>query len=124
MYVVEKCLVKSEVDEIIKEATDQTLAYLEEAHVLTAGAPVYDTTLRFTLSALWNLTDECPEACRAFVNVGGLAIYSRVLVVGSLSNFSPFSSLYCLLRLLLVTVLRPFGASPRGRQYRNLGPFA
>ncbi len=62
-----------------------TLSFLSSARVLDSGGPIYDTTLRFTLSALWNLTDECPEACHAFVAVGGLKIYAKVLKVGALS---------------------------------------
>uniref|UniRef100_A0A915A5W9 Protein zer-1 homolog-like C-terminal domain-containing protein n=1 Tax=Parascaris univalens TaxID=6257 RepID=A0A915A5W9_PARUN len=31
-----------------------------------------DFTIKFTLSALWNLTDESPETCQLFVELGGL----------------------------------------------------
>uniref|UniRef100_A0A5K3FR18 Protein zyg-11 homolog B n=1 Tax=Mesocestoides corti TaxID=53468 RepID=A0A5K3FR18_MESCO len=79
MYVVEKCLLRSDVDALLAEPHNQMLNYLKYAQVPETGSPVYDTTLRFTLSALWNLTDECPEACQAFVHVGGLLIYAKVL---------------------------------------------
>ncbi|VDD83985.1 unnamed protein product [Mesocestoides corti] len=81
MYVVEKCLLRSDVDALLAEPHNQMLNYLKYAQVPETGSPVYDTTLRFTLSALWNLTDECPEACQAFVHVGGLLIYAKVLKV-------------------------------------------
>ncbi|KAI5729758.1 protein zyg-11 homolog [Diaphorina citri] len=38
-----------------------------------------DMTLRFTLSALWNLTDESPETCEIFITDGGLKLYHMVL---------------------------------------------
>ncbi len=86
IYVVEKCLLRSDVEALHMVPGDNvTLSFLSSARVLDSGGPIYDTTLRFTLSALWNLTDECPEACHAFVAVGGLKIYAKVLKVGALS---------------------------------------
>uniref|UniRef100_A0A2K5LGG9 Zyg-11 family member B, cell cycle regulator n=1 Tax=Cercocebus atys TaxID=9531 RepID=A0A2K5LGG9_CERAT len=38
-----------------------------------------DTTLKFTLSALWNLTDESPTTCRHFIENQGLELFMRVL---------------------------------------------
>uniref|UniRef100_A0A8C8R5X8 Zyg-11 family member A, cell cycle regulator n=1 Tax=Pelusios castaneus TaxID=367368 RepID=A0A8C8R5X8_9SAUR len=38
-----------------------------------------DTTFMFTLSALWNLTDESPTTCRHFVDSQGLELFMRVL---------------------------------------------
>lgn len=67
----------------MSENDSRTLSYLHQADVSAEGSPIYDTTLRFTLSALWNLTDECPEACQTFVNVGGLVIYAKVLKVST-----------------------------------------
>ncbi len=101
--MVEKCLTESDVKQVIQyevqqqmtdrkragmyhdgEVVPMRLRYLEEATALAEGqSPVYDTTLRFTLSALWNLTDECPDACDVFVRVGGLLIYAAVLKVSS-----------------------------------------
>ncbi len=40
-----------------------------------------DVTLKFTLSALWNLTDESPETCSVFLKEGGLELYLEVLNV-------------------------------------------
>lgn len=40
-----------------------------------------DTTLKFTLSALWNLTDESPTTCRHFIENQGLELFMRVLEV-------------------------------------------
>ncbi|PIC44138.1 hypothetical protein B9Z55_004609 [Caenorhabditis nigoni] len=36
-------------------------------------------TLKFTLSALWNLTDECPSTCKAFLDAGGVVIAFKIL---------------------------------------------
>jgi Zyg-11 family protein len=42
------------------------------------NARIVDITLKFTLSALWNLSDEAPSTCEAFVAEGGLDIFMRV----------------------------------------------
>ena len=41
-----------------------------------------DIMLKFTLSALWNLTDESPKTCSMFLSKGGMDLYLRVLQVG------------------------------------------
>ena len=38
-----------------------------------------DVTLKFTLSTLWNLTDESPKTCSVFLGEEGLDLYLRVL---------------------------------------------
>ncbi|GFN83050.1 ZYG-11-like protein b [Plakobranchus ocellatus] len=38
-----------------------------------------DITLRFTLSALWNLTDEAPSTCNVFLTEGGLELFMKLL---------------------------------------------
>ncbi|XP_027875365.1 protein zyg-11 homolog isoform X1 [Xiphophorus couchianus] len=40
---------------------------------------VVDPTLKFALSALWNLTDETPTAARNFIECQGLELYKEVL---------------------------------------------
>jgi len=40
---------------------------------------IADVTMRFTLSALWNLTDESPSTCDMFLNEGGLDLFLDVL---------------------------------------------
>lgn len=40
-----------------------------------------DIMLKFTLSALWNLTDESPKTCQMFLQKGGLDLYLQVLQV-------------------------------------------
>jgi len=40
---------------------------------------VSDMTLKFTLSALWNLTDESAATCSVFLEQGGSHLYLRVL---------------------------------------------
>lgn len=41
--------------------------------------PQPDVALKFTLSALWNLTDESPDTCRGFLCVGGLEAVLQIL---------------------------------------------
>jgi len=36
-------------------------------------------TMKFTLSALWNLTDESPDTCRVFLDEGGMELFLRVI---------------------------------------------
>ena len=38
-----------------------------------------DIMLKFTLSALWNLTDESPSTCSMFLEKGGIPLYLQVL---------------------------------------------
>uniref|UniRef100_A0A1B6DCA2 Uncharacterized protein n=1 Tax=Clastoptera arizonana TaxID=38151 RepID=A0A1B6DCA2_9HEMI len=38
-----------------------------------------DITMKFTLSALWNLTDESPTTCEVFLKEGGLDLFLKVL---------------------------------------------
>ncbi|XP_069579381.1 protein zyg-11 homolog [Brachyistius frenatus] len=40
---------------------------------------VVDSTLKFALSALWNLTDEMPAAARCFIECQGLELYAELL---------------------------------------------
>ncbi|XP_076420805.1 protein zyg-11 homolog A isoform X1 [Peromyscus maniculatus bairdii] len=44
-----------------------------------------DVTFLFTLKALWNLTDECPLACKYFIENKGLAVIMQVLETFSVS---------------------------------------
>lgn len=44
-----------------------------------AGA--LDSSLKFALTALWNLTDETPSAARSFIECRGLELYLEVLEV-------------------------------------------
>ena len=46
-----------------------------------ADTQVVDITLKFTLSALWNLTDESPSTCAIFLNEGGLDLFIQILSV-------------------------------------------
>ncbi|GFQ78435.1 protein zyg-11 homolog B [Trichonephila clavata] len=39
-----------------------------------------DIMMKFTLSALWNLTDESPKTCGVFLHLGGLQLFLSVLV--------------------------------------------
>lgn len=40
-----------------------------------------DSSLKFALTALWNLTDETPGAARTFLKCQGLELYLEVLEV-------------------------------------------
>ncbi|XP_062049326.1 protein zyg-11 homolog A [Lepus europaeus] len=69
---------------------------------------LHDITFLFTLKALWNLTDECPAACKHFVEHQGLPIFIQVLetfpesaiqskVLGLLNNIAEVTELSCAL---------------------------
>lgn len=59
-----------------------------------------DITMKFTLSALWNLTDESATTCEVFLDEGGMELFLKVLesfqgqfsvetkVLGSLNNIA------------------------------------
>ncbi|XP_026160680.1 protein zyg-11 homolog [Mastacembelus armatus] len=67
---------------------------------------VVDATLKFTLSALWNLTDESPTTCRRFIENQGLDLFIKVLesfpnessiqqkVLGLLNNIAEVGELH------------------------------
>lgn len=67
---------------------------------------VVDTTLKFTLSALWNLTDESPTTCKHFIENQGLELFMKVLesfplessvqqkVLGLLNNIAEVKDLH------------------------------
>lgn len=38
-----------------------------------------DITMKFTLSALWNLTDESATTCEVFLDEGGMELFLKVL---------------------------------------------
>lgn len=78
-----------------------------------------DITMKFTLSALWNLTDESPTTCSVFLDEGGLSLFLEVLqtfpgeatvetkVLGLINNIAEVPHLRpCLLQLSFISVLR------------------
>uniref|UniRef100_A0A8C7GBW5 Zyg-11 family member, cell cycle regulator n=1 Tax=Oncorhynchus kisutch TaxID=8019 RepID=A0A8C7GBW5_ONCKI len=86
-------------------------AYMSECQLLhivrqkaTQGG--VDATLKFTLSALWNLTDESPTTCRHFIENQGLELFIKVLesfpsessiqqkVLGLLNNIAEVGELH------------------------------
>ena len=56
-----------------------------------------DIMLKFTLSALWNLTDESPKTCEMFLLKGGMDLYLKVLKVWLLNGsiLSSYAVLCC-----------------------------
>uniref|UniRef100_A0A0K8SZW5 Protein zyg-11 B n=1 Tax=Lygus hesperus TaxID=30085 RepID=A0A0K8SZW5_LYGHE len=82
-------------------------------------ARTVDITMKFTLSALWNLTDESPTTCSVFLNVGGLPLFVEVLqtfpgeatvetkVLGLINNIAEVPSLRkILLESQFISILR------------------
>lgn len=78
-----------------------------------------DITMKFTLSALWNLTDESPTTCDVFLEEGGLSLFLEVLqtfpgeatvetkVLGLVNNIAEVPSLRsCLFQPAFIDVLR------------------
>lgn len=57
--------------------SQQLLAIVQQK----AMVGVVDSTLKFALSALWNLTDELPTAARNFIECQGLELYEEALEV-------------------------------------------
>lgn len=62
---------------LIFSVSQQLLAIVQQK----AMVGVVDSTLKFALSALWNLTDEMPTAARNFIECQGLELYEEVLEV-------------------------------------------
>lgn len=58
-------------------ASQQLLAIVQQR----AMVGVMDPSLKFALTALWNLTDEMPRAARNFIECRGLELYQEVLEV-------------------------------------------
>lgn len=57
--------------------SQQLLAIVQQK----AMVGVMDSSLKFALTALWNLTDEMPSAARNFIACRGLELYQEVLEV-------------------------------------------
>ncbi|KAM4557726.1 protein zyg-11 homolog [Fundulus diaphanus] len=70
-------LSKEETAQLSKDVSfmKQLLAVVQQKAMLG----VIDSTLKFALSALWNLTDETPTAARNFIVCQGLELYEEVL---------------------------------------------
>ncbi|KAK7944782.1 hypothetical protein WMY93_000510 [Mugilogobius chulae] len=72
---------------IAKLSTEETAQLSKDISIMKllaivqqkAMAGVVDSTLKFALSALWNLTDEMPTAARNFIDCLGLELYEEVL---------------------------------------------
>lgn len=98
-----------------KLSTEQTAQLGEELSIVKqllhivrqkATQGTVDATLKFTLSALWNLTDESPTTCRHFIENQGLDLFIKVLesfpnessiqqkVLGLLNNIAEVGELH------------------------------
>ncbi|XP_039999386.1 protein zyg-11 homolog isoform X2 [Xiphias gladius] len=73
---------------VAKLSTEQTAQLSKDVFIMKqllaivqqkAMVGVVDSTLKFALSALWNLTDEMPSAARNFIECQGLELYEEVL---------------------------------------------
>ncbi|KAM3605463.1 uncharacterized protein V6R79_025906 [Siganus canaliculatus] len=73
---------------VAKLSTEETAQLGEDVFIMKqllaivqqkAMVGVVDSTLKFALSALWNLTDEMPVAARNFIQCQGLELYEEVL---------------------------------------------
>lgn len=118
LCVAEKCLLHEDLVNL------GVASEIPQDRQIMRGPALVDTTLRFTLSALWNLTDECPESCETFIKQHGLDIYVRLLerfydtneftrvhiytkCLGLLNNLAEVESLRpCLLRADLMRHLK------------------
>ncbi|XP_056599081.1 protein zyg-11 homolog isoform X3 [Triplophysa dalaica] len=68
-----------EISELGAEAFIMKLQQLLSIVQQKATLGVVDSTLKFALSALWNLTDETPTACRHFIQCKGVELYMELL---------------------------------------------
>lgn len=50
-------------------------------HTLQVAEGTVDIMMKFTLSALWNLTDESPKTCSVFLSLGGMVLFMKVLAI-------------------------------------------
>ncbi|KAM7401119.1 hypothetical protein PAMA_005349 [Pampus argenteus] len=73
---------------VAKLSTEETAQLGKDAFIMKqllaivqqkAMVGVVDSTLKFALSALWNLTDEMPTAAHSFIECQGLELYEEVL---------------------------------------------
>ncbi|XP_041805114.1 protein zyg-11 homolog isoform X2 [Chelmon rostratus] len=72
---------------VAKLSTEETALLSKDVFIMKllaivqqkAMVGVVDATLKFALSALWNLTDEMPAAARNFIECQGLELYEEVL---------------------------------------------
>uniref|UniRef100_UPI0037E7993A protein zyg-11 homolog n=1 Tax=Semicossyphus pulcher TaxID=241346 RepID=UPI0037E7993A len=73
---------------VAKLSTEETARLAQDVFIMKqllaivqqkAMVGVVDSTLKFALSALWNLTDEMPTAARNFIECQGLELYEEVL---------------------------------------------
>ena len=58
----------------------ETLLGIVRSKVTQATDTDLDIMFKFTLSALWNLTDESPSTCSMFLEKGGLTLYMSILM--------------------------------------------
>lgn len=81
--------------------SQQLLAIVQQK----AMVGVMDSTLKFALSALWNLTDEMPIAARNFIDCQGLELYEEVLEVEESKNDTDVQINRCMCDLFVYAVL-------------------
>lgn len=80
-----------------------------------------DATLKFTLSALWNLTDESPTTCRHFIENQGLELFIKVLEVTLNMRREPFRT--CVLTEHWRTVNNSLSRGPKLVINKTAGPW-
>lgn len=61
-----------------RSSVSQQLLAIVQQRAMTG---LMDSSLKFALTALWNLTDEMPSAARNFIECRGLELYQEVLEV-------------------------------------------
>ena len=96
---------------------------------------VMDITMKFTLSALWNLTDESPRTCKVFLDEDGMELFLDVLhtfpgeaaietkILGLLNNIAEVrTDLIMIITSLTPGILAPF--LPPGRPLHRPTPGA
>ncbi|XP_077870132.1 protein zyg-11 homolog [Saccoglossus kowalevskii] len=79
VYILSEAALKINTEEIEQLAVQSNMKKLLDIVKEKIEARHIDYALKFTLSALWNLTDECPSSCYTFIQQQGVEIFLEML---------------------------------------------
>ncbi|XP_070563131.1 protein zyg-11 homolog B-like [Ptychodera flava] len=79
VFILSEAALKINSEDIETLASQSNIRKLLQIVKEKIEAKQVDYALKFTLSALWNLTDECPSSCSIFLEEQGLEIFLQML---------------------------------------------
>ncbi|XP_077982057.1 protein zyg-11 homolog B-like [Glandiceps talaboti] len=79
VFILSEAALKISTEEIEELGSQTNIRKLLQIVKEKIEARQVDYALKFTLSALWNLTDECPKSCSLFLKEQGLEIFLQML---------------------------------------------